>query len=390
MPSVVWKNTIYKTLLPLWGFRLNEAPFSSTHSPNDKTTLQKVFKKNHVVGGSFLTFEKNMFTGLSTYGFQRLYDLPVTDSTIFRCASISKLVLALGALILVEEGKIGLDDDLCGYFTPPLVNPLYKNKPITLYQLLNHTSSLVDGPAYAKSLNCALPLEEILSQADSYGNWEPDSIFSYSNMAFGLIGSLIEKITHTSLESFMKDKVFTPLEMNCTFDITAAKPVSAISANYRVLSKKPGKALLSFDPIPKVAASTPITYADPSFHYHHGAGSLYSDVFSLGKILSLFAREGAPLLSKNTFKEMIAPSTPYGKEKSTFFHGLGVAKVKDPSLSPNILMGHQGFAYGVAQGIFYDPVLENGFVSLNSGCSLYRKNNLSSLSYDLISAFLSN
>lgn len=383
MPSIPWKNTFYQGLLPLWGFKQNKAPFSSAHAKPLDSAIQKAFRQNHTVGGSLATFSKGRMTGLSHYGYQRLGGQPVHEHTFFRCASITKLVLAFGALTLVEDHMLDLHQDLSGSFLPSLKNPGFKNKPVSLYHLLNHTSSLIDGPFYAKSLlSSSLPLEQVLAASSSWAPYAPGTAFAYSNLAFGLIGSLIEMVTGKSLENFMQEKVFKPLHMNCTFDITTLD-TQHIACNYRVLSKKTRSAALAFDPAQKTGAK-PMTLPAPSFHYHHGAGSLYSDAPSLIKVLALFYQEGAPLLSHEVFTQMVAPATSYGKDKPTFFHGLGVAKVMDPTVYPSFLWGHQGFAYGAAQGLFFDPLAQKGFVSLNSGTSLYRRGHLASLSRDFI------
>ena len=73
---------------------------------------------------------------------------PVTPATKFRVASISKLVTALGAMQLVEQGKLELDADVGKYLGFALRNPSYPKRPITARMLLSHTSSLRDAGFY--------------------------------------------------------------------------------------------------------------------------------------------------------------------------------------------------------------------------------------------------
>ena len=64
-------------------------------------------------------------------------------------------------------------------------------------------------------------------------------------------------------------------------------------------------------------------------------------------------------------------------------HGMGLLTIQDPSIHPGTLWGHQGFAYGAVNGVFFDQD-GNGFVSLNSGASERRTGHLALLNRDLI------
>lgn len=75
--------------------------------------------------------------------------LPVNDQTRFRVASISKLVVALGAMRLVEQGKLDLEADVGEYLGFALRNPAFPRVPIRVRHLLSHTSSLRDGSCYS-------------------------------------------------------------------------------------------------------------------------------------------------------------------------------------------------------------------------------------------------
>ena len=74
-------------------------------------------------------------------------DRPVTDRSLFRIASISKLVVVVAVMKLVEEGRLNLDEDVNKHLGWSLRNPNFPNTPITLRYLLSHQSSLTDGPS---------------------------------------------------------------------------------------------------------------------------------------------------------------------------------------------------------------------------------------------------
>lgn len=77
-----------------------------------------------------------------------LHSRPATASTLYRLASISKLVTTIAVMKLVEEGRLDLDRDLSDYLGFPFRNPHFPTVPITLRMLLSHTSSLRDDAGY--------------------------------------------------------------------------------------------------------------------------------------------------------------------------------------------------------------------------------------------------
>ncbi|OAG78268.1 Beta-lactamase [Acetobacter malorum] len=74
--------------------------------------------------------------------------VPVKQETLFRIASISKVVTTIGLMELVEQGKVNLDHDVSEYLGFRLRNPDFPTTPITVRMLLNHTSTLRDGEVY--------------------------------------------------------------------------------------------------------------------------------------------------------------------------------------------------------------------------------------------------
>ncbi len=385
MPAIPWKNTVYHWALPCWGYKALNPPVNSTFSPQLENKLAALCKKHHCVGSTILFYNKGHAPQSFTYGYKSLPKEELTLQSYFRLASITKIFLSLGVLTLVDEGKLSLEESL-EHFFPFLINPSFKNHPITLRQLLTHTSSIIDGPLYYKSLNTSYSLDQVL-RPSSFSSSVPGNVFSYSNLAFGIIGSLIETVTNLSLESFMVQKVFMPLNIKATFNLASLKE-DQVCSTYLVLSKNKSQPQKAFDAVKKHRQGPVLQFPSPLFHFSYGAGGMYADPFSLTQLFSLFSNQGSPLFSKDLFLEMVSPSVPWNRKKPSLFYGLGLMKVKNPSIHSQELWGHQGFAYGVAQGLFYSPKTDQGLISLNNGSSLYRKNHLSALSLDLIQLLL--
>lgn len=147
------------------------------------------------------------------------HGVPNTPSTVFEAGSVSKQFTAAAALILVERGQISLEDDIRKYF-PEL--PVYE-KPITVRELMNHTSGLRDWgeveavagwPRTTREYTHPYVLE-ILSRQRAL-NYTPGTAWSYTNSGYNLLAMLIERVTKSSLQAFSRKELFEPLGMKDT------------------------------------------------------------------------------------------------------------------------------------------------------------------------------
>ena len=154
---------------------------------------------------------------------------PITPDTPYRIASISKMVTALGVLKLVESKQLGLDTPIEQYLGFPIRNPNHPELAITARDLLSHQSSLRDGPAYNRFLNQSYSsevppaLSELFLPAGEYYSEElfaeqaPDSWFQYSNLGFGILGTLIEQVSGEAFDVFIKREIFDPIGIQAGF-----------------------------------------------------------------------------------------------------------------------------------------------------------------------------
>lgn len=389
MPTAQWKNIAYTLALPFLGMpsrgRLLPAP-----EDERGRALERALIRHRAVGAAVQEVRGGTLGRCYAFGYGRLGEgpTPVTRDTFFRCASISKLVTALGVMVLAEENRLSLDEDVSLYLGTRIRNPRYPEAPITLAHLLSHTSGIVDGPGYGRALGERISYGEALSFPGSFGQGAPGAAFCYSNLGAGLCGSVAEAVTGQSLDSFMRERVFAPLEMEATYSLCAIAHVERVAAGYQVMPWRGPEKSRVFDPEKRRRTARPIEGPDPDFHYLLGAGSLFATAPSLGKIACLLAREGEPLLRRETFRQMVAAFTPYAINGRYMAHGLGIARVTDDSLWSGPLLNHQGFAYGMAQGLFLDPETGNGFVQLNSGASVARRNHIAKINRAMVPIFM--
>ena len=136
-----------------------------------------------------------------------------------RVASVSKLVVAIGVMKLVEQKKLDLDSNVSRWLGWPLRNPAFPDQPITLRMLLSHTSSVRDhDDQYAIALGDTLQA----TMADG-GSWDATHgpgahYFDYSNMNFPIVASVIERVTDQRFDRWMRREVLEPMKIDACYN----------------------------------------------------------------------------------------------------------------------------------------------------------------------------
>lgn len=139
----------------------------------------------------------------------------ITFDTHFRLASVSKQFVAMGIIKLVEQGLITYQTSILNIY-PEL--PDYFNE-ITIYQLLNHTSGILDYEDMPHlDDDPQIKDEEIIPflKTTSSTYFKPGSKYQYSNTAYILLGQIIEKITHQMIDKYLEKEVFLPFGLTNT------------------------------------------------------------------------------------------------------------------------------------------------------------------------------
>ena len=157
---------------------------------------------------------------LRAYGSADLeHAVPNTPETIFEGGSLSKQFTATAVLMLVEEGKLALTDDIRKYL-PEM--PDY-GTPITINHLLSHTSGLRDWGAVAElggwprtsRVHTNLDVLTVAARQKAL-NYVPGSAYSYTNTGYNLAAIIVERVSGKSLAVFSRERIFTPLGMTKT------------------------------------------------------------------------------------------------------------------------------------------------------------------------------
>ncbi|OYU15933.1 MAG: serine hydrolase [Alphaproteobacteria bacterium PA4] len=145
--------------------------------------------------------------------------------TPLRVASISKAVVAIAVMRLVEQRRLDLDSDVSRSLGWRLRNPAAPDVPLTLRQLLSHTSGIVDGPGYNFPLGVALRDELPTRWAAA-----PGARFEYANLNYGIIATVMEAATGERFDRLMTRLVLAPLRLDAGYNWSGASDAAIAGA----------------------------------------------------------------------------------------------------------------------------------------------------------------
>ncbi|MGM0580928.1 MAG: serine hydrolase domain-containing protein [Bacteroidota bacterium] len=211
-------NKIFTTLLLSIFLSCNSASFEQNIEVNSTTTglFEKIdsivvnkMNQYNIPGLSIGIVQNDSIIYTKGYGVRNINNPGlVSESTIFHTASISKLFTAL-AIMKLQESKILSIDDRLIELVPELNYSDPRVEKITLKSLLNHTSGLPDLNDYGWSNNNQSDnsLEEFVLGLDLKVESEPSSQYAYSNLAYDILGYVIEKATGSTFEKYLKENI---------------------------------------------------------------------------------------------------------------------------------------------------------------------------------------
>jgi CubicO group peptidase (beta-lactamase class C family) len=184
-----------------------ETKMEAAHAPSSTVS---------VINSSEVVFEKG-------YGAQSELD------TVYPLYSINKPILAVAILQLYEDGIIDLDEDINSYLPFEIRNPYWPSIPITCKQLLSHQSSLKDrfNEMYEDIIfNSTIPFPEYIYELtnengslysiDLWRDYQPGTGSTYSSLDFDILGYILELKTGDSIDQYLNENIFVPLDMLST------------------------------------------------------------------------------------------------------------------------------------------------------------------------------
>ena len=373
MPTTKLKNNIYRMMLPFFAPPCSRHPLKPVigRNINNPHALVSLLRRHHVQGAALLLSDQEQKSIICSESALPGHEACI--STYFRVASITKTATAVLAMRFAEEKIFELEKPVRSFFPSlPYDRTL---DDITLKHLLSHTSGLIDPPCLESSLEKGVPFTDLLHDAQLF---KPGDSFHYSNLGYGLIGSIMESVTDKPVGQIFRQYLFEPLQMNATLE-GCLLPRDKIMPVTRVLPYHKDHDLI-LTPL----GSSPLSSPDPYHHYGHTAGSMYTDILSLQKLFDILRMNHSRFLSGASVNAMKHKYASYGKISPALSYGFGLLRINDPYISDSLVLGHQGFAYGCADGAFWEEKTGRMMIMLNGGASEARNGRLGCLNRDLL------
>src|SRR6476660_7860431 len=208
------------------------ASLASAQSPDPVDAyVQNEMQKRHIPGLALLVIRDGHAIKQQGYGLANVeLQVPVKPETIFQSGSMGKQFTATAVMMLVEGGKLSLDDKITKFF--PDAPAAWQN--ITVRHLLTHTSGLGDYPEDF-DLRRDYTEDELFQRIKATSlALQPGEKWSYSNLAYVMLGVLIHKVSGKFYGDFLQERVFKPLEMSTARVISEADIVPNRAAGYRM------------------------------------------------------------------------------------------------------------------------------------------------------------
>ncbi len=197
------------------------------------TYIKAEMQRQQIPGLSLAVVRNGKIALVKSYGFSNVeHQVTVKPETVFQSGSIAKQFTATAVMVLVEEGKLSLDDKISKYFT----DAPESWKSITVRHLLTHTSGMGDYPPDFDTRRDFTEDEYLAIIKAIPLAYRTGAKWDYSNLGYVTLGILIRKVTGKFYGDFLVERVFQPLGMTTARVISEADIVPNRAAGYRLVN----------------------------------------------------------------------------------------------------------------------------------------------------------
>ena len=318
----------------------------------------------------------------------------VTPDDPVRIASVSKLVVAVGVMKLVEKDRLDLDDDVSRQLGWTMRNPAFPDRPITLRQLLSHTSSVRDfEDQYAIPLGNSVQAVMAAPTSWALKHGPGDNYFTYSNLNFPIVASIVERVTGERFDLWVRREVIEPMKLDACYnwptcsDAKIARAVVLTQGGKPVRDDLAGKrpdCPVFVDKGPCDLERWKLGENGALFSPQGGLRISMNDLARVGRmLLNGGLLDGVRILLPQSVEAMLRPAWRFdgrnGNTDKGFYcaYGLAVqllpnrtAGCRDDPVGDGIFrVGHAGDAYGLRSGLWIDRLQGTGVAYFVSGLS---------------------
>ncbi|PSL34487.1 serine hydrolase domain-containing protein [Chitinophaga ginsengisoli] len=356
-----------------------QSAYDSVH-----VSIKKFMTEQHVPGFATCIVKDGKIVWSKAYGQADIAkERAMSIDGIMNIGSVSKTFTTTAAMQLWEKGLIDLNADVSIYLGFKVRNPKYPDKPITVFQILTHTSSVIDSKAYEESYACGDPTQSLdnwirsiltpdgslYNNGDTYANWSPGDKRQYSNVAFGLLGLIVEKVARQPFNLYCKENIFQPLGMYKTGWLLSEVDTSNYIRPYAYITAESRKEYMAFGRLfPnesefKVGTYIPVClYSFPNYPDGLVRTSVRDLSFFMTALLNGGELNGKRILKKETIDKMFTSQLEgYQAQGLTWrtseFEGKH-SKVK--------LWGHSGLDPGIQTFMFFNRENKTGVITFQN------------------------
>ena len=345
---------------------------------------------------------------------------PANEQTMYRIASISKLITTLGVMKLKEEGKLDLDRDVGDYLGYKFRNPAFPDVPVTLRQMLNHTSSLRDDGGYYWDAKSKTHLKDVFTPGGKhFGNgamwgkkFAPGTYFQYANLPWGVIGTVMERVTHERFDRLMRRLILDPMDLPGGFHPADLSPkdLANVATLYRKRTEINDKEIWDSNgpwiaQVDDYSKTPPAQRALPDYEIGTNGtlfgpqGNCRLSAAGLAQVMKMLMdggkSNGKAILKKSSVDEMLKQSwridksgtkgnndgeSSFGQHKrfmnawglgNQHFLDISEGAAGDRLVAPGGFKakGHLGDAWGLTSAMVFDAKSRNGLIFLIGGPS---------------------
>lgn len=322
---------------------LSRPAWADDKAPNPIAATLQPFVDSHVLAGAVtLVASRDKVLDVSTVGYADVAaKKPMAPDDLFWIASMSKPITSAALMMLVDEGKVNVDEPVEKYL-PEFAGQMFiaekdgdhvllrkPQHPITVKNILSHTSGLAFASPIEKPTLDLFPLAtRVRSYASQPLQFEPDSKYQYSNEGINTAGRIIEVVSGKKYEDFLDERLFKPLGMKDTTFWPDAAQIARIAKSYRGNKDKS-------DIEETNVGQLKYPLDDRQNREPMPAGGLFSTAADIGRFGQMLLRggeyDGKRYLSEAALKAMTSKQTPaalkdgygfgYAVNGATFGHG---------------------------------------------------------------------
>lgn len=325
-----------------------------------QSAVDTAAKKYGAVGMQVAVIHNGEVIDAFATGWATKKTTPMTVQHKIRVASLSKVDVAMAAMVLWDQGIIDPEEPIGTYWGTTMRNPYYKTTPVNIRSILSHTSSIrIFGDEVSLRKDA---VKSKLTTSAGYSYVVPGSVYSYgyNNYAFGVLGMTLELAANKDLNAVMEN-VFSQLDIDVAYysgDIAATDLHTTIYHHDGSVGRSVATAKNNTHP----------TY--PGTSGASFAGGFTASAIDQAKLVALLANDGklqnVPLISERAVEFM---ESPMGYIADGNYYQCYPLRYQNNLYGRDKLYYHTGSAYGVYNLLSYDPETRDGVVVLTTGAS---------------------